>query len=592
MAAGAVPVSAGLAAAAPPARGPAAAAALPSQSAPGLGPITFTPSGPAAFDTIHAVFLQDPNACPANEPQPLTAAYPGTLEVGREPNGTLYLISQLTFSQYLKGIAEVPPSWPQAALQAQVVAARTYALSHMNGPTIDGLSYNLCSTDACQVYRGLGVEKGPYGQDWAAAVDSTAGQILEYQGQPIDAFYFSTSDGHTYSNAEVFGGAPLPYLQPVVENDDTQSPVSSWSVTMPLGDLAQTLSLAGRWGGGPISAVTQQGTTIAVSGPAQSTSMSINTFRNALNLEAVCLQPRRYPTAASSGQLPQVVPSVWMTLQQQGGSIVMTGRGWGHGVGMVQWGAEGKAARGLNYRQILAYYYGGLQPVTVAEPGSIRVLVAAGVQQVTVAPSGPVQVSGGPAGLPAGPVTITGGSAMTIAAAPTLAGGGAIPPTVALTHVSSTPSASTGSPAVVSFDLNHAANVGLTYQLQGATATAEVAPVPLAGGAQSLKWDALAAGVPPGTYNAAVVADDGVSRVVSSPVRISVLAPPPPSPSPVKATPKASPHPASRHGASAAAGRAGPGATPPWVLVVAGVAFSAVLAAGFAATLRIHRKVL
>ena len=564
---------------------------LASQGAPGLGPMTFTPTGPGGFDTIDAVFMQDPTACPANQPQPLIAAYPGTLEVGREPNGSLYLISQLTFSQYLKGIAEVPPSWPQAALQAQVVAARTYALSHMNGPTIDGLSYNLCSTDACQVYRGLGVEKGPYGQNWAQAVDSTAGQILEYQGKPIDAFYFSTSDGHTYSNAAVFGGTPLPYLQPVVENDDTQSPTSSWSVTMPLGDLAQTLSLAGRWAGGAITTVTQQGGTIAVSGPAQSASMSIDAFRNALNLEAVCLQPRRYPTVSGGGHLPQVVPSIWMTLQQQGGSIVMTGRGWGHGVGMVQWGAEGKAARGLDYRQILAYYYGGLQPVTVAEPGSIRVLVAAGVQEVTVAPSGPVQVSGGPGGSGAGPVTITGGPTMTIAPAATLASGGVIPPTVAITNVTSTRSASTGSPAVVSLDLNHAANVGLTYQLQGATTTAEVAPVPLGAGAQSLKWDAVAAGVPPGNYNAAVVADDGVSRVVSSPLRISVLAPPPPSPA--KATPRASPRRGSGHGAGVAAGRApSPGGMPTGVLVVAGVAFAAGLAAAFGATLRIRRKVL
>src|SRR5205807_9070868 len=107
-------------------------------------------------------------------------------------------------------------------------------------------------------------------------------------------------------------------------------------------------------------------------------------------------------------------------LRQDGSDIVMAGRGWGHGVGMVQWGAKGKADRGLGYRQILSYYYGGLTPVKVTEPGSIRVLLATGVQQVTVSPSGPVHVVGGPqAPLKApdtsavtGTVTITGGSSM------------------------------------------------------------------------------------------------------------------------------------------------------------------------------------
>ena len=525
-AAGAVPVSA-----------PARAATdrpTPAQAVPGLGPITFRPLAAGASETINALYVQRPGVCPANQPQPLTAAYPGTLEVGRSADGTLYLISQLTFSQYLKGIAEVPASWPMAALQAQVVAARTYALSHMNGPTVAGLSYNLCSTDACQVYRGLGVEKGPYGQAWAQAVDSTAGQILQYQGQPADTFYFSTSNGHTYSNSDVFGGPPLPYLQPVVENDDGASNTSNWSVTMPLTDLAQALSLGGRWGGGPIASVALQGSTVALSGPGQSTTMALSTFRNTLNNNATCLQPARYP----SGSLPQTVPSIWMTLLQQGDKVVMTGRGWGHGVGMVQWGAEGKAARGLDYRQILGYYYGGLQPVTVAEPGSIRVLIATDLQQVTVSPSGSVAVSGGPGGGSAGPVTITGGSALTIGPAAPLASGGVIPPTVALGSVTASPTAGKGSPALINFALNQAANVGLTYQLKGATATAEVAPVPLPAGNQTIRWDALATGVAPGSYQVAVVADDGISRVVSSSLPISVEAAPAPSPAHAKPPPK------------------------------------------------------
>jgi stage II sporulation protein D len=552
-------------------RAATAAGRAPEQSSPaaGLSPITFVPASPGASETVRELFPQVPGVCPPNQPQPVTAAYPGSLEVGLEANGSLYLISQMTFTQYLDGIAEVPPSWPMAALKAQVVAARTYALAHMNGPTVDGLHYDLCATDACQVYTGTQVQNGAWGDNWEQAVNSTAGQILEYQGKPIDAFYFSTSNGHTYSNAQVFGGTPLPYLQPVVENDDTASPTSTWSVPMPLSDLAQILSLAGAWGGGTITSVTQQGSSVAISGPGQSVTLSLSRFRNDLNAESTCLTPRRYPTAATSGgHLPQTVPSIWMTLTQQGDEIVMNGRGWGHGVGMVQWGAHGRAELGESYTQILAYYYGGLKPVTVTEPGSIRVLLATGVQQVTVAPTGLVGEQGGPSPTLTGPVTITGGASMTIAPA----GAGAIPATVSVTGVTVTATASAGHPAGIGFTLNHSANVGLAYA--GASVSGTVAPAPFTGGTQYLPWDPIAAGLAPGTYQVALIADDGVSQVQTAPVSLTVAGTPAASsPSPAAAPRR---HPASSRGPAPA-------------LVAAIVAGALLLAAG-TALLLLRRK--
>jgi SpoIID/LytB domain protein len=399
------------------------------------------------------------------------------------------------------------------------------------GAQARALNYNLCSTDACQVYRGLAIQDGVYGENWAKAVDDTAGQILEYGGKPIDAFYFSTSNGHTYSAADVFGGSGVPYLQPVSESDDTASPTSSWSVRMPLTDLAEILRLSGSWGSEQIDSVALEGDTVKVAGGGKSTTMALSSFRNRLNNQGTCLTPKRYPTAASGGgNLPQVVPSVWMTLRQDGSAIVMAGRGWGHGVGMVQWGAKGKADRGLGYRQILSYYYGGLTPVKVAEPGSIRVLLATGVEQVTVAPSGPVHVVGGPN--VTGTVTITGGSSMTMASDVQ----NAIAPSLALSGVSVTGTAMPGKPAGFSFNLNRAANVGITYRQTGVTATGSVAPVPLSSGEQTLPWDPIAAGLPLGTYEAALVADDGVSRVVSPSFQVTVATTAPtPTPSPAAA---------------------------------------------------------
>jgi len=523
--------------------------------------------------TVDASYPPDPKACEANQPKDLHAAYPGTLEVGRQPDGHLYLITELTFPQYLKGIAEMPTTWPLPALEAQAVAARTYAISHMNagGAQARALNYNLCSTDACQVYRGLQVTDAPSGQAWAQAVDDTTGQILEYQGRPIDAFYFSTSNGHTYSSSDIFGGPSVPYLQPVVENDDTTSPTSSWSVTIPLTDLADMLRLAGSWGTEPIDTVDQQGDQITVSGGDKTATFSVSSFRNKLDVQGTCLTPKRYPT----GNLPQVVPSVWMTLSQQGDSVVMTGRGWGHGVGMVQWGAKGKADRGLSYRQILAYYYGGLEPVRVGEPGSIRVLLATGVQSLTVTPSGQVRVDGasGLSGGVTGTVTISGGSAMTIT--PALPAPAA-PPTLTLTSVTVTATAMPGKPAGFSFTLNHPANVGITYQESGVTATGQVPQVALGGGDQTLTWDPLAAGLAPGTYDAALVADDGVSRVVSPSFAIDVSIPPPPPPSSTVAV-----RPVRKAEAS----------LPPWVLVAGGVALVVILvAAGGYAAVTIRRR--
>ena len=562
VAAGAAPILPGVARGVP-ARG------APAQAAP-VAPVTFVPTGPGAKVTVDAVFPQDPSACQPNQPHDLIAAYPGTLEVGRLANGRLYLITELTFADYLKGIAEVPASWPLPALEAQAVAARTYAVSHMNSGTIDGLNYNLCSTDACQVYRGLGVTDGPYGDKWAQAVDATAGQILQYQGRPIDAFYFSTSDGHTHSNADIFGGTALPYLAPVAENDDGASPTSHWSVTMPLTDLAQTLTLAGSWDGRAIDTVSQQGGNVVIAGGGRSTTLPLSTFRNKLNVNAVCLTPQRYPSAAGTGKLPQTVPSVWMTLSQQGSNLVMTGRGWGHGVGMVQWGAEGKAARGVGYQDILAYYYGGLRPVKVAEPGSIRILLATGVQQVTVSPGGPVRVTGAPAG---SSLVVTGGSALTVTS------GGSIAPTLSLTGVTATADAAPGKPAVFSYSLNHSANAGLTYQQVGGSVSGTLAPVPVTGGVQALDWDPLAAGLPTGTYSAALTADDGVTRVVSQPFTVIVGIPPPPYPSP---SPMVAAAPPPRH--------ANPSQMPAWLpfAVVAGVLV--LLGAGFGAGLVLRRR--
>ena len=328
----------------------------------------------------------------------LRARYSGAIEVGRDTDGSLFVVGELPFEDYLRGIAEVPTTWPMAALKAQVVAARSYALAHLSYPdaTGDRLGYDLCASDQCQVYRGWGVSHGPDGDRWSTAVSQTAGKGLMYGGRPADALYFSTSPSYTIGNEKVFGGSPLPYLRPVNEKDDHASALSYWRARIPDRDVGRFLRAAGDWGSGAVTSAALDGSDVVVHGKGGvSKRLSASDFRADLNTWGPCKDPGHYPGTDSDGtHLPQTVPSKWFDLSNHGDQVVIDGRGWGHGVGMVQWGAYGKAKRGMSYGDILAFYYGGLRPKRVHEPDTIRVGIATGLKTVTIVPDGPVTFSG------------------------------------------------------------------------------------------------------------------------------------------------------------------------------------------------------
>lgn len=486
------------------------------------GPVRFVPESPEAWTRIHAKFVRKPDLCEARQTRDLHAAYPGVVEIGRRADGRLYLVTELTFPQYLSGIAEVPRDWPLEALKAQVVAARTYAVSHMNPSTelAKELRFNICATDACQVYRGSNVEKGAWGSSWAQAVRETEGEILEHNGKPASTFYFSTSNGQTYSNKDVFGGSPLPYLKSVKEEDDTASPVSSWKVEMPLGDMSEALRKAGSWPGGTIESVTQEGETVRLSGSGRNASLSLDDLRKRLNNQAVCLVPKRYPTLGPNGRpYPQVVPSKWMNVRQEENKAVFEGRGWGHGVGMVQWGLKGKAEKGMGYADMLSYYYGGLRPVRQSEPGAIRVGLSVDIEEITVERMGSVKVEG--AVLPDGPVRLTSGSSIGYAkTAPS-------PAVLVLKDVTTTGTSIAGGPASFSFNLSSSANVRLKIEPVVGGAAFETTPEPRDRGNQNLTWDTSSTGIQGGEYRVLVIANDGVDEVASGALTVAVTAPSP-----------------------------------------------------------------
>ena len=405
---------------------PPGESASPTTSASPVASPSAAPESPAVIDRTNAKAAADgsflvrgpyPHAessCKGARQPRLLARYPGTLAIRRADDGTLSLTVTLPFERYLEGIAEVPPSWPEAALEAQAIAARSYALattgwSGEQGATLDT---PICSTTSCQVYRGIPVEPVTGIARWYAAVRRTTRLVLLSEGRPADTVYFSTSNGHTYGNEDVFGSAPLPYLRPVVERDDGASPTSRWEVMIGFHDLATFLSSARARGRTrrAISAVNGDGSNVTVTDGAGSAHvLDGSAFRDAVNTWAPCLEPDRYPP----GALPTTIPSRWMTATSSNDAAVFTGRGWGHGVGMVQWGAYGKAVRGWSASRILAFYYGGLRPRRYPEPGLIHVEVASGLTSLKLRASGTGATLDGRA-LGPGPLVITGGDELTV----------------------------------------------------------------------------------------------------------------------------------------------------------------------------------
>jgi stage II sporulation protein D len=132
------------------------------------------------------------------------------------------LIAILAPQAYLYGLGEVPSEWPMAALQAQAVAARTYAFEIVTRAGQHQSWCNCAVTDDTrnQVYIGYAKEGGPAGDRWVAAVDHTDGEVVLWHGDLIQAQYASSSGGYTEDNENVWTGSPLPYLRGVCDPGD------------------------------------------------------------------------------------------------------------------------------------------------------------------------------------------------------------------------------------------------------------------------------------------------------------------------------------------------------------------------------------
>jgi SpoIID/LytB domain protein len=174
----------------------------------------------------------------------------GRLEATRI-GGKLNLVNVLRLhDEYLDGIAEVPTSWAPAALQAQAVAARTYAVKALAGKLSASCACNVHDDTRSQVFRGWDREGGQGGSRWVAAVRATApssrsGRVITYKGAPIDAVYFSSDGGATENSEDVWSSA-VPYLRSVPDpwSAGGGNPLAVWTRTRTQGQVAAAFGLS------------------------------------------------------------------------------------------------------------------------------------------------------------------------------------------------------------------------------------------------------------------------------------------------------------------------------------------------------------
>ena len=305
--------------------------------------------------------------------------YHGTIELAADGQ----LVNELPLERYVEGVAEMPARWHPEALRAQAVAARTYVWRSADRGAHEGV--DICSTTACQVFRGAEVVLDG-GEAWARAVADTAGQVLvTADGAPILARYFSTSGGRTYANAEAFPSTGHhDYLVAIDDPYDEVSPYHRWQVRFTRAEFDEVLSRGERLSAAvPVASVTRTGAVddlsagfVVTGGNGARVEVGAVELRDFLNLVAPARFPDRFPGPRADGlrRLPSTVPSSRFTATVGAEEVVLDGRGWGHGVGLGQYGARGRAEAGADHTEILAAYYGGLQPsVAAGVPERIRV---------------------------------------------------------------------------------------------------------------------------------------------------------------------------------------------------------------------------
>jgi stage II sporulation protein D len=272
--------------------------------------------------------------------------YPGIVELARVGDA-MVVVNELALEEYLVGVlrAETGERWPLEALKAQAVAARTYAAYQRSMSA--GKPFHILASTAHQQYAG---RVAPTSPAWAA-VRETAGQILHWEGELFPAFYHTESGGFTEDPRTVFAARNIPALKAIRCDFSAGSPHYYWNLDVRLADLSETLRRH-EVAVGAVTAIevsertpSLRASVVTVQGSRGSVRLRGNDFRRMLG----------YDTFKSTLFAVAIDRDV----------ARFSGRGYGHGAGLCQWGAKGMAEQGYTAKQILEFYYPGTTPGTL-----------------------------------------------------------------------------------------------------------------------------------------------------------------------------------------------------------------------------------
>ena len=314
----------------------------------------------------------------------------------------LNVVNTLPLEQYLYGVVakEVLPLWPDEAIKAQAVAARSFALYSIDNPKY--ANFDIRANEMGQVYGGIEGENA----NTTKLVDATRGMAALYNGAPIQAVFHSSGGGYTEAASAVWG-KDIPYLQ-AVKDYDQDSPRYAWTKAFTkvqlsrllrqggydVGDL-QGIRLSARTAA-PMAYTPDRGVSGRVKrltfvGSKKSVTLTGSQVRSLLALNSTLFdlqigleRPKELDVTITNGY-GYPVGKKTIPINEKGGTdsasvgdlhlftgvegekVTFTGNGWGHGVGLSQWGARGlalsKAAKGKRdyYKTILAHYYQGVK---------------------------------------------------------------------------------------------------------------------------------------------------------------------------------------------------------------------------------------
>jgi len=305
----------------------------------------FRVGGQAVYDGDLKVEADSPFLIQLND-----RAYRGRVEIHKEKDKGLQAVNVLDLEEYLRGVIkeEISPQWPLEALKTQAVVARTFALRQiMDNP--DQLFHLKCTTDS-QVYGGR------QGEDSRSdlAVQETAGLVLTYKGAPIPAFYHAACGGHTEDAAEVWSYNHTS-LQGVLCSYCWTRPVYSWQVSLKQEEIRRALL---RWG-------YQVGEIEAITPLARTKTNRILRLEIRHDLGRTLMEGKRFRQCLGY----DLIRSTNFFVKRQNSGFSFQGKGWGHGVGLCQWGAKGMAERAFSYEAILQHYYPGTRLSRLEEIG-------------------------------------------------------------------------------------------------------------------------------------------------------------------------------------------------------------------------------